>query len=104
MKTSKEMADAVLKKRDAIEAQRIKRNIIIRRSVILSAVACVTGFIVLNSGKFSPEKPDIHNAVLVYNEKGEKTEEGKAVFHVGLGQPDPLTEKLTGKKSVRVDA
>ena len=64
MKTSKEMADAVLKKRDAIEAQRIKRNIIIKRSVILSAAACVTGFIVLNSGKFSPEKPDIHNAVL----------------------------------------
>ena len=44
------------------------------------------------------------DAVLVYNEQGEHVPEGKPVFHIGLGQPDPLTEKLTGKKSIRVEA
>ena len=43
------------------------------------------------------------SAALVYYEQGEAVAEGKPVFHVGLGQPDPLTEKLTGKKSVRVE-
>ena len=43
-------------------------------------------------------------AALVINEKGESVKEGKTVFHIGLGQPDPLTKKLTGKESVRVEA
>ena len=43
------------------------------------------------------------DAALVVNEQGEKVPEGKAVFHVGLGQPDQLTRKLTGKDSVRIE-
>ena len=41
--------------------------------------------------------------LLVVNEAGERVEEGKPVFFVGMGQPDQLTEKLTGHKAVRVE-
>ncbi|MDD6041731.1 MAG: glycoside hydrolase family 3 C-terminal domain-containing protein [Clostridia bacterium] len=36
----------------------------------------------------------------VVNEAGEHVMEGSPVFYVGMGQPDSLTEKLTGHKSV----
>ena len=36
----------------------------------------------------------------VVNDAGEKvTAEGKVSIYVGLGQPDALTERLTGKKA-----
>ena len=38
--------------------------------------------------------------LLVVNEAGERVMEGSPVFFVGMGQPDALTEKLTGHKSV----
>ena len=41
--------------------------------------------------------------LLVVNEAGERVEEGKPVFFVGMGQPDQLTEKLTGSKAVRIE-
>lgn len=41
--------------------------------------------------------------LLVVNENGERVPEGRAVFYVGMGQPDALTERLTGHKSVRID-
>ena len=38
----------------------------------------------------------------VVNEAGERVMEGAPVFYVGMGQPDALTEKLSGHKSVKV--
>ena len=36
----------------------------------------------------------------VVNEAGERVMEGSPVFYVGMGQPDTMTEKLSGHKSV----
>ncbi len=38
--------------------------------------------------------------LLVVNDAGERVEEGIPVFFVGMGQPDDLTEKLTGHSSI----
>jgi len=38
--------------------------------------------------------------LLVVSEAGERVMEGSPVFYVGMGQPDSLTEKLTGHKSI----
>ena len=36
----------------------------------------------------------------VVSEAGERVMEGSPVFYIGMGQPDALTEKLTGHKSI----
>ncbi len=41
-------------------------------------------------------------SLLVVNQAGERVSEGKPVLYVGVGQPDALTEKLTGHGSVRI--
>ena len=40
--------------------------------------------------------------LLVTDDDGRKVPEGTPALYVGLGQPDPRTEALTGKKSLRV--
>ena len=39
--------------------------------------------------------------LMVVNGEGDLVEEGAVVLYAGLGQPDPRTEALTGKKAVR---
>ena len=38
----------------------------------------------------------------VVNDAGERIEEGDLILYAGFGQPDPLTEKLTGHKAIRI--
>jgi beta-glucosidase len=38
----------------------------------------------------------------VINDNGEKVSEGTPVLYAGVGQPDSLTEKLTGHKAISV--
>lgn len=42
-------------------------------------------------------------SLLVVNEAGERVSEGAPVLYVGMGQPDALTEKLTGHKAVKLE-
>ena len=39
--------------------------------------------------------------LMVVNGEGDLVQEGAVVLYAGLGQPDPRTEALTGKKAVR---
>lgn len=39
----------------------------------------------------------------VIDREGQPRQEGRIVFHVGTGQPDQLTRKLTGKDTIRLD-
>ena len=40
--------------------------------------------------------------LLAVDADGKRIEDGTPVFYVGLGQPDPRTRQLTGKKSIPV--
>ena len=40
--------------------------------------------------------------LMVIDSQGEPVHEGTPVFHVGTGQPDSLTRKLTGQETVRI--
>ena len=49
------------------------------------------------------EIPVAAERLLVVNDEGEYVAEGTPVFYAGVSQPDPLSEKLTGHKCVKIE-
>lgn len=69
MKSSKEMADAVFRIRDAYAEKKNKRKIIIKRTALVCSTACMFGLIFAALKLTSPEKPHpVDSGIIVETE------------------------------------
>lgn len=95
MKSSKEMADAVFRIRDAYAEKKNKRKIIIKRTALVGATACMFGLIFAALKLTTPEKPHpVDSGIIVETETAPSESDDTPTMPSTIAQSAPSTTSV----------
>ena len=95
MKSSKEMADAVFRIRDAYAEKKNKRKIIIKRTALVCSTACMFGLIFAALKLTTPEKPHpVDSGIIVETETAPSESDDTPTMPSTIAQSAPSTTSV----------